>query len=148
MENFQKNATAAIAGVCRQLSNAYLNSSNVNVLLAGRNVIVSRLATLVGILLQSRTKLDFWRFVFHSVCPSKLGSGQGTSTVRQGESPTSPASSTSLHRLICFFARFVPLLPLSLGQRVANTTAAAIWLPHRKSTIGARFKSSICLKQQ
>ena len=47
MENFQKNATAAIAGVCRQLSNAYLNSSNVNVLLAGRNVIVSRLATLV-----------------------------------------------------------------------------------------------------
>ena len=42
-----ENATTAIAGVCCQLSNAYLNSSNVNVLLAGRNVIVSRLATLV-----------------------------------------------------------------------------------------------------
>ena len=42
-----KNVPPAIAGVCRQLSNAYLNSSNVNVLLAGRTVIVSRLATLV-----------------------------------------------------------------------------------------------------
>ena len=48
MENLQ-NATAAIAGVCRQLSKAYLNSSNVNVLLAGSNVIVARLATLVVI---------------------------------------------------------------------------------------------------
>ena len=49
MENLQ-NAPPAIAGVCRQLSNAYLNYSNVNVLLAGRNVIVARLATLVRLL--------------------------------------------------------------------------------------------------
>ena len=47
MENVQ-NPTTAIAGVCRQLSNAYLNFSNVNVLLASRNVIVTRLATLVA----------------------------------------------------------------------------------------------------
>ena len=42
-----KNAPPAIAGVCRQPSKAYLNYSYVNVLLAGRNFIVSRLATLV-----------------------------------------------------------------------------------------------------
>ena len=41
-----QNSQPAIAGVCRQLPNAYLNFSNVNVLLAGRNVIVPRLATL------------------------------------------------------------------------------------------------------
>jgi hypothetical protein len=33
---------SAIAGVFRKLSNAYLNSSNVNVLPSGRNVIVAR----------------------------------------------------------------------------------------------------------
>ena len=42
-----KNAPPAIPGVCRQLSNPYLNFSNVDVLLADRNVIVARLATLV-----------------------------------------------------------------------------------------------------
>jgi hypothetical protein len=54
-----KNATAEIAGVFRQLSNAYFKSSNVNVLLTGRNVIVSRLATLVTNYLRAPSLLVF-----------------------------------------------------------------------------------------
>jgi hypothetical protein len=46
MEKLQKFVTA-VAGVCRQLLNEYLNSSNVNVLPSANNVIEARPAALV-----------------------------------------------------------------------------------------------------